>query len=72
MNFHTVQVSTKFLIRINFHINSINLSTHDAEQKYYQLVGVIVHQGTSATCGHYIAYVQFENGWFRLEDEKVH
>jgi ubiquitin carboxyl-terminal hydrolase 5/13 len=43
----------------------------DNETKQYFLYAMISHKGTSAHCGHYVAYIKKENGWVLFNDDKV-
>lgn len=37
----------------------------------YALVAVLVHQGTSCDCGHYLAYVQHHGKWYKCNDSLI-
>lgn len=37
---------------------------------WFELVGVITHQGT-ASAGHYFSYAKHDGSWFKLNDERV-
>jgi len=37
----------------------------------YELVGVLVHQGTTCDSGHYLAYVKCNGQWFKCNDSQV-
>ncbi|CAN0534564.1 unnamed protein product, partial [Scytosiphon promiscuus] len=32
---------------------------------------VVVHAGSSTSCGHYVAYVRSSNGWAKMNDAVV-
>jgi uncharacterized UBP type Zn finger protein len=40
------------------------------EKEWFELVGVITHQGT-ASAGHYFSYAKHNSKWFKLNDERV-
>jgi len=37
----------------------------------YQLIGFIVHIGSSVHCGHYVAFVRREDKWVQFNDRRV-
>jgi ubiquitin carboxyl-terminal hydrolase 5/13 len=43
----------------------------DDKPAKYNLFAMISHKGTSAQCGHYVAYIKKEDGWVMFNDEKV-
>ncbi len=83
----TPNVLTLHLKRFNNYLMKINRSVKYPEQldigKYvdrdkntqdgkYRLYGVLVHQGTHITSGHYYCYVQNSNkAWYLMNDEQV-
>jgi ubiquitin carboxyl-terminal hydrolase 5/13 len=42
-----------------------------SEDTLYQLVGAIVHLGSSTSSGHYVAYIYDNSRWILFNDEKV-
>lgn len=48
-------------------------TTEDPEQLEYTLTGIILHRGTSASAGHYVAIVKDERtgDWWKYDDESV-
>ncbi|CAH8643771.1 unnamed protein product [Heterobilharzia americana] len=38
---------------------------------YYELQGVLSHQGRTSTSGHYVAWVKIQGMWFKLDDDVV-
>lgn len=47
------------------------LDEFEHEGKRYQIVGKIYHQGNSLHSGHYFADIQYEDGWYRMNDNEV-
>ena len=50
--------------------------THLAEERdtrpaKYRLFGFISHKGTSAHCGHYVAFIKKQDKWVIYNDNKV-
>lgn len=43
----------------------------DMSPANYELFALISHKGTSAQCGHYVAYVKREGEWALFNDSKV-
>jgi len=37
----------------------------------YELVGVLVHQGQTSNCGHYLSYVKSQDRWYRASDNHI-
>ncbi|KAH9255145.1 hypothetical protein BASA81_006904 [Batrachochytrium salamandrivorans] len=50
-----------------------NEASFEATNIWYRLKGVVVHQGTGASFGHYYSFIEDERGdhWFRFDDERV-
>ncbi|KAK4474375.1 hypothetical protein MN116_001536 [Schistosoma mekongi] len=38
---------------------------------YYELQGVLSHQGRTSTSGHYVAWVKRQGIWFKFDDDRV-
>ncbi|CAH8676123.1 unnamed protein product [Schistosoma rodhaini] len=38
---------------------------------YYELQGVLSHQGRTSTSGHYVAWVKKQGMWFKFDDDRV-
>ncbi|CAH8577765.1 unnamed protein product [Schistosoma turkestanicum] len=38
---------------------------------YYELQGVLSHQGRTSTSGHYVAWVKKQGRWFKFDDDRV-
>ncbi|VDP78321.1 unnamed protein product [Schistosoma curassoni] len=38
---------------------------------YYDLQGVLSHQGRTSTSGHYVAWVKKQGMWFKFDDDRV-
>lgn len=43
----------------------------DTRPAKYQLIGFIVHLGSSVHCGHYVAFVRKGDQWVQFNDRKV-
>ena len=47
-------------------------SKEASSSSVYDLIGVLVHAGSSMNSGHYYSYVKAQNGfWFEMDDESV-
>ena len=59
----------KFPLRLEIgdYMSKVNKSTPPA----YELVGVLVHQGSTCDSGHYLAYTKCNGQWFRCNDSEV-
>jgi ubiquitin carboxyl-terminal hydrolase 5/13 len=44
---------------------------YDIAPANYQLFALISHKGTTAQCGHYVAFVKKGDQWVLFNDEKV-
>lgn len=57
--------------------NEMDVDINENEKKdtgFYELIGLVTHQGRSANSGHYIGYVKDEKRkeWLKFDDEDVH
>ena len=59
----------KFPLRLEIgdYMSKVNKSKPPA----YELVGVLVHQGSTCDSGHYLAYVKCNGQWFKCNDSEV-
>lgn len=42
-----------------------------AKSKYYSLISVVLHHGSSIRSGHYTAYCQHDSKWFHFNDDRL-
>lgn len=49
----------------------MSLETRDTRPAKYRLFAFISHKGTSAHCGHYVAFVRKDDRWVIFNDNKV-
>ena len=53
-------------------MSSISFDLHfELEDNNYNLSGFAVHQGSLFKSGHYYAYIQAEDLWYKADDRKV-
>jgi ubiquitin carboxyl-terminal hydrolase 5/13 len=48
-----------------------NFGNFDLNNGKYELIGAIIHLGTSILCGHYICYIRRNNEWLYCNDNKI-
>mmetsp|Transcript_8896 Transcript_8896/g.14821 ORF Transcript_8896/g.14821 Transcript_8896/m.14821 type:complete len:599 (-) Transcript_8896:75-1871(-) len=60
-------VSFPLRLEIGDYMSRVN----KAKPPAYELVAVLVHQGRSCECGHYLAYVKCQNEWYKANDSQI-
>ncbi|CAI2358161.1 unnamed protein product [Caenorhabditis sp. 36 PRJEB53466] len=72
---HTMRGTRKVDKTVEFPVRSMNFGrwTKSKKSAYYDLAGIIVHEGHSVEYGHYVAYCRHEQDamWYKFDDLNV-
>jgi Ubiquitin carboxyl-terminal hydrolase len=66
-----VRLKKKIKIPLRLEIGDFMSRVNQARPPPYELVAVLVHQGNTCECGHYLAYVKHAGSWYRCNDAVV-
>jgi Ubiquitin carboxyl-terminal hydrolase len=68
-NLRRLHKRVKFPLRLE--IGDFMSKVNKSKPPPYELVGVLVHQGSTCDSGHYLAYVRMNGQWFKCNDSEV-
>ncbi|CAB9499549.1 Inactive ubiquitin carboxyl-terminal hydrolase 17-like protein [Seminavis robusta] len=68
-NLRRLHKRVKFPLRLE--IGDYMSKVNKSKPPPYELVGVLVHQGSTCDSGHYLAYVRMNGQWFKCNDSEV-
>mmetsp|Transcript_778 Transcript_778/g.932 ORF Transcript_778/g.932 Transcript_778/m.932 type:complete len:588 (+) Transcript_778:321-2084(+) len=66
-----IRLSKHLRFPLKLEIGEYMSLANKAKPPPYELVGVLVHKGKSCDSGHYLAYVKFQNEWYKANDSVI-
>lgn len=68
---NTVRLHKRVKFPLRLEIGDYMSKVNKSKPPPYELVGVLVHQGSTCDSGHYLAYVRCNGQWFKCNDSEV-
>ena len=68
---NTLRLHKRVKFPLRLEIGDYMSKVNKSKPPPYELVGVLVHQGSTCDSGHYLAYVRCNGQWFKCNDSEV-